>query len=277
MLAAGADLHTPPGIAECAVAHNSKEALIYLLVNGVDVNKATEEGRTALTTAIRDDRNQLIDILLAHHAKVTIRGEDWPMRMALKDPSLLQKLLKRTDSLRNITMGIIELAVQANQLESIKILVAAGISVEDRTGGVFSPLTSAIRENRKEIVRYLVDEAGADVNLPGEHLPLIKAIRRRVVADDNEIIEFLLRRGADINLLYRGWNAIMEAVENGDKRLLNLLIEKGNGIDLQAVDQNSGQTVYEMIRDRGWSDGVDLLMEHRHQPRMVTDGSLVKV
>lgn len=276
LLAAGADLCSPPGIAELAVAHNNKDALMYVLLNGVDANAANEEGRTALTTAIRDNRVQLLDMLLAHGARVTARGEDWPLCMALKNPPLLKRLLSHTENTKGMTKGIIELAVQANQLESVKMLVEAGINVEDRTGGVFSPLTSAIRENRKPIVRYLVDEAGADVNSPGEHLPLIKAIRRRTVPDDNEIIEYLLSRGADINLIYRGWNAIMQAVEKGDKKLLHLLVEKGNGIDLEVIDSDSGQTVYEMICDRGWSDGIGLLMENRHQVRMVTEGSKIK-
>lgn len=276
LVAAGADLHVPPGIAELAVAHNNKEALMYLLLNRVDVNKPNEDGKTALTTAIRSGRRDLIDVLLSHGARVTARGEDWPLCMALQDPDLLKHLLQHVDSMRSVTKGIIELAVKANQLESIKIFVEAGVSVEDRTGGVFSPLTSALRENHKDIVRYLVDEAGADVNAPGEHLPLIKAIRRRTDLSDNEMIEFLLERGADINLLYRGWNAIMQAIEMGDNKLLHILIEKGNGIDLQAVDSSSGQTVYEMIQDRGWTEGIELLMKHRHQIRMLTDGSSTK-
>ncbi|KAK5094638.1 hypothetical protein LTS08_008494 [Lithohypha guttulata] len=274
LLAAGANLHSPSGIAELAVAHNNKDALMYLLLNGVDVNAANDDGRTALTTAIRDDRLQLVDMLLAHGANVTARGENWPLCMALGNPTLLKRLLEHVQHPKSITKGIIELAVQANQLESVKLLVEAGISVEDRTGGVFSPLTSAIRENRKEIVRYLLDEAGADVNSPGEHLPLIKAIRRCTDSNDTEIIELLLERGADINLVYRGWNAIMQAVEKGDKKLIRLLIEKGNGIDLQTLDSDSGQTVYEIISERGWSEGIELLMEHRHQLRMVTDGSM---
>ncbi|KAK5082565.1 hypothetical protein LTS08_008776 [Lithohypha guttulata] len=159
LLAAGADLRSPPGIAELAVAFNNKDALMYLLLNGVDVNAANEEGRTALTTAIRDNRGPLLDMLLAHGARATARGVDWPLCMVLKNPQLLQRLLEHVGSAKGVTKGIIELAVQANQLESVKLLVKAGISVEDRTGGVFSPLTSAIRENRKDIVRYLVDEA----------------------------------------------------------------------------------------------------------------------
>jgi len=150
-----------------------------------------------------------------------------------------------------------EMAVVANELESIKLLLAAGVSVEDKNGGVFSPLTTAIREGRKEIVHYLLDEAGADVNAPGEHLPIIKAIRR-YHPPDTEIIELLLARGADINLIYRGWNAVLQAVENGDSNILRLLVEKGGAVDLQATDEN-GRQVIDIVTESGWEEALTLL------------------
>lgn len=71
------------------------------------------------------------------------------------------------------------MAVVANRLESVKLLLSKGMSVEGKNGGVFSPLTTSIRENRKSIFMYLCDEANADPNEPGEHLPIIKAVSQR--------------------------------------------------------------------------------------------------
>ncbi|KAK5254019.1 hypothetical protein LTR40_011038, partial [Exophiala xenobiotica] len=171
-------------------------------------------------------------------------------------PLILKRLLPKVHNPRAVK-GVMEMAVVANELESIKLLLAAGVSVEDKNGGVFSPLTTAIREGRKEIVRYLLDEAGADVNAPGEHLPIIKAIRR--FRGDTEILEMLLARGADINLMYRGWNAVLQAVENGDATLLKLLVERGSPVDLDARDE-SGRTVMEIVEDRGWDEAVTILL-----------------
>jgi ankyrin repeat protein len=106
----------------------------------------------------------------------------------------------------------------------MKLLLDAGVSVEYKSGGVFSPLTTAIREGRKEIAQFLLDEAGANVNAPGEHLLIIKAIRRYQC--DSEILEMLLARGADINQMYQGWNAVLQVVENGDAPILRLLVER---------------------------------------------------
>lgn len=75
--------------------------------------------------------------------------------MAVRQPLILKRLLPALAEPRAFK-GVMEMAVVANQLESIKLLLKAGVSVEDRNGGVFSPLTTAIREEHKEIVRYLL-------------------------------------------------------------------------------------------------------------------------
>lgn len=257
LVAAGSDLRKPKGIIETAISHNNKDALMYLLDQHVSPNDRSPEGYTPLTTAIRDERIEFVDILLANGADPAIRGQDWPMCMAVKRPDILKKLLPKVSNPRAIK-GVMEMAVVANQLESIKLLLAAGVSVEDKNGGVFSPLTTAIREDRKEIVKYLLDEAGADVNSPGEHLPIIKAIRR-FRNGDTEILEMLLAKGADINLMYRGWNAVLQAVENGDARVLKLLVERGSGVDLDVTDE-SGRTVIEIVNERGWDEAVSILL-----------------
>jgi ankyrin repeat protein len=256
LVAAGADLHKPKGILEKAVKHNNMDALLYLIGEGVNCNDRSSEGYTPLTTAIRDNRLDFVDILLAHGADPSVRGQEWPVSMAVKHPEILKKLLPAVHNPRAVK-GVMEMAVVANQLDSIKLLLAAGVSVEDKNGGVFSPLTTSIREDRKEIFRYLIDEAGADVNTPGEHLPIIKAIRRHR-GNDLSYIEALLEKGADINLMYRGWNAVLQAVEMGEANLLRLLVERGGGVDLQAKDE-SDRTVMEIVSERGWDEAVEIL------------------
>ncbi|CAN9317324.1 unnamed protein product [Alternaria alternata] len=262
LVAAGADLNKPKGIIETAVKFNDKDAMIYLLDQGVNPNDRTPDGCTPLTTAINDDHGELVDILLSRGADPAIRGKDWPLCMAVKRPAILKKLLAATPNPRAFR-GVVEMAVVANQLESIKLLLAAGVSVEDKNCGVFSPLTTAIREERKVIVRYLLDVANADPNAPGEHLPIVKALRR--YSGDTEIIQMLLTRGADINKMHRGWNAILQAVENGDAEILKLLIDMGGPPDLQLQDE-AGRAVIDIVTERGWEEGLALLFPNATTP-----------
>ena len=261
LIVAGADLHTPKGIVETAVGCDNKEALLYLLEHGVNPNDRSPEGHTALTSAIRDARADFVNVLLQHGANPCIRGQDWPISMAVSRPEILAKLLEHVSSPRNLPKGVMEQAVVANQLESIKLLLQAGVSVEDKTGGVFSPLTTALRERRKDLVKFLLDEAGADANAPGEHLPIIKAIRR-CEGRDYEMVEMLLERGADVNLMYRGWNAILQAVEGGDVGMLRVLVEKAQtGVDLEVeLEDEPGRTVRDVVKERGWGEAEEILI-----------------
>lgn len=199
----------------------------------------------------------MVDFLLSNGADPNVRGQDWPVCMAVRNPPILKRILSVLAEPRAFK-GVMEMAVVANQLESVKLLLNAGVSVEDKNGGVFSPLTSAIREDRKDIVWYLINEGGADINAPGEHLPVVKALRR--YRGDGEILEFLLEHGADPNKVYRGWNGVMQAVENGDEQILRLLGEKA-GFDLDVKDELD-RSVTEIAASRGWDEAVAILQEY---------------
>ncbi|KAM5358601.1 hypothetical protein ACJZ2D_015146 [Fusarium nematophilum] len=261
LVAAGANLGSPKGIVETAVSVNNLEALNWLMDQGLNPNEKNPKGHSPLTTAIRENRTEMVELLLSRGADPNIRGQDWPVCMAVRNPPVLKRILAVLAEPRAFK-GVMEMAVVANQLESVKLLLAAGVSVEDKNGGVFSPLTSAIREERREIVKYLVEEGGADINAPGEHLPVVKALRR--YRGDTEILEFLLVHGADPNKVYRGWNGVMQAVENGDEQILRLLGEK-SGFDLDVKDE-LGRTVTEIAASRGWDEAVDVLLENALKP-----------
>merc|ERR1711977_303179 len=163
--------------------------------------------------------------------------------MAVKHPEILAKLLPHVPVSR-IPKGVLERSVQANQLESIKLLLAAGVD----------------REDQKEIFQYLLETVGCDPNSPGEHLPIIKAIRRHR-ENDLSYIRALLAKGADINLMYRGWNAVLQALDQGDTQTLRLLAEMGTP-DLHARDED-GMSVLEIMQDRGMKEEEKILRKGR--------------
>ncbi|RMZ81463.1 hypothetical protein DV738_g2259, partial [Chaetothyriales sp. CBS 135597] len=230
LVASGCDIRKPKGILVAAVACDNKEALLWLLDQGVSPNDRYEEdeGHTALTRAIQDDKIEYVDILLANGGSPATRGKDWPILMAAKHPVILAKLLKHNTDTKSISKGSMQAAVVADQLHSIKLLLEAGLSAEEQTDGGLSPLTIAIREHRYEIVNYLLDEASADSNLAGsdEDLPIVTAIRH-CENRDYRYINVLLEKGADVNKTHRGRNAILQAVELdwGDQAATALSLE----------------------------------------------------
>ncbi|XMA07239.1 hypothetical protein WAI453_000030 [Rhynchosporium graminicola] len=212
---------------------------------GVNPNGRSSKGHSALTTAIRENRPDFVDLLIMRGADAHVRGEDWPLVLAVAEPLILKRLLTVVKELQAFK-GIMARAVHADQLESVKMLLAAGVSVEDKNGGVFSPLTTVIREDHRPIVKYLLTEAGGDVNSPGEHLPVVKSLRT-YRGNDTEILELLLEHGADPNMMYRGWNGIMQAVENGNADVLRLLARKA-GVDLEVRDEMGRRLLRWLLR-----------------------------
>ncbi|GAB0135254.1 hypothetical protein EsDP_00003599 [Epichloe bromicola] len=258
LVAAGGNLGSPKGILETAVTSKNGPALKWLLDQGIDPNEKTPKGYTPLTSAIRDNHIGFVDTLLARGANPNVRGQDWPVCMAVRNPEILARILAVLPEPRAFK-GVMEMAVVANKLESVKLLLAAGVSVEDKNGGVFSPLTSALREHRKEIVVFLLNDGRADVNAPGEHLPIVKALRR-CATEHTDMIDLLLEKGADPNKVYRGWNGIMQAIENGDIDMLKKLAQK-SGVDMKVKDE-LGRTVTEIAISRRWEEAVDVLLAH---------------
>lgn len=267
ILEAGADPKQLKGIVEKCVENKEADCLKILLRYGADVNERGASGNTALTTAIKHGDHAMVEVLLQNGASPVVRGQEWPVNLAVANPAILAKLLQHIKT-ENINKGALEKAVMADQIESVKMLLSKGVDVEDRNGGVFSALTTAIRENRKIIFTFLLDEAGADSNSPGEHLPIIKAIRRHR-ADDLYYIQHLLEHGADMNLMYRGWNAVLQALDNGETEVFKLLAESGNP-DLSAQDEN-GRTVLEIMQERGMRDELKILLEGRHGSADIRD------
>lgn len=158
---AGADIHSPPGIAEMAVQVGSAEGLVWLLeAGGVLPGQRNARGHTPLTTALRENRADFVQLLLDHGADAGARGEDWPLILALQHPPLLERLLPHVANPRGVC-GVLERVVAAGQLASVKMLLAAGVNVEDNTGSVFSPPTTAIREGHHDHVKFMLEEAGA--------------------------------------------------------------------------------------------------------------------
>ncbi|KJZ79951.1 hypothetical protein HIM_00665 [Hirsutella minnesotensis 3608] len=257
LVAAGAKLNSPKGILEMAVASDNAGALRWLLDQGLDPDEKNPKGHTPLSTAIRENRIDFVDTLLSRGANPNIRGENWPVCMAVKNPEILKRILAVLPEPRAFK-GVVEMAVVANKLESVKLLLAAGVSVEDRNGGVFSPLTTALRERHADIVSFLINDGGADVNAPGEHLPIVKSLRRCAEEEHQHMIDMLLDKGADPNRMYRGWNGIMQALENGDLDMLKKLCERC-GVDLSNKDE-LGRTVTEIAVSRRWEEAVGIML-----------------
>jgi ankyrin repeat protein len=133
---------------------------------------------------------------------------------------------------RNIKPSIDSLSAVAAQgdLDTAKLLVAAGVSVKERDANGSWPLINACWTGKEAMVELLFKE-NADPNVVGGKssiTPLLAAVFQK----HDAIALTLLERGANPNTTdAKGTSALMEAAWQGNEKLVQALLAKGANRD----------------------------------------------
>ena len=173
-------------------------------------------------------------------------------------------------------------AARANDLESVKVLLAAGADVNEVSGYGWSPLLVATQNRYYRLGAYLI-EHGADVNLgnKGAWVPLYLATDNRNIEsgdypvrkgdmDHLEFIKLLLDKGANVNARMKdssqtrtvftnqwldenGATAFLRASQSGDVVLMKLLL--AHGADPK-IDTLLHVTPLHVAAGIGWVEGI---------------------
>jgi ankyrin repeat protein len=173
-------------------------------------------------------------------------------------------------------------ATRANDLESIKTLLAAGADVNQTTGYGWSPLLVATQNRYYHLGAYLL-EHGADPNLAnkGGWVPLYLATDNRNIEsgdypvrkgdmDHLEFIKLLLDKGADVNARVKdstetrtvftnqwldenGATAFLRASQSGDVTLMKLLLSRGAD---PKIATSLKVTALQVAAGIGWVEGI---------------------
>ncbi|HEV3330033.1 MAG TPA: ankyrin repeat domain-containing protein [Bryobacteraceae bacterium] len=173
-------------------------------------------------------------------------------------------------------------AVRANDLDSVKALLAAGADVNQVTGYGWSPLLVATQNRYYKLGAYLLDH-GADVNLTnkGAWTPLYLATDNRNIEsgdypvrkpdmDHLDYIKILLDKGANVNARMKdstetrtvftnqwldenGATAFLRASQSGDIVLMKLLL--AHGADPK-IDTTLHVTALHVAAGIGWVEGI---------------------
>ncbi len=173
-------------------------------------------------------------------------------------------------------------AARANDIESVKVLLAAGADINQTTNYGWSPLLVATQNRYYKLGAYLL-ERGADPNLgnKGNWVPLYIATDNRNIEsgdypvrrgdmDHLEFIKLLLDKGADVNARVKdstetrtvftnqwldenGATAFLRASQSGDVELMKLLLSKGADPKINTLLNVSPLHVAAGI---GWVEGI---------------------
>jgi ankyrin repeat protein len=201
LLQAGADpnLALLRGETSLMVASRSgnPDVVEQLLAKGAKPNTRGARGQTALMWAVAQQHAGVVKVLLAHGADVHARSDTWNQVMAVFPHGMLEYN-------RAIPHGAdtaLMFAARVGDLNSAKLLVAAGANVNDADAWGVGAATMAAHSGFGDLVEFLL-EKGADPNAaPAGFSALHVAIVRR----DERMVSALLARGANPNTPLRTW------------------------------------------------------------------------
>jgi ankyrin repeat protein len=179
-------------------ARAGKAAVVELLIaKDANINAHAARGQTALMWAVAQKHPDVVKILLAHGADFRAQSDAWSEVMALPPHGYLEYN-------RAIPHGkdtALLFAARVDDLESAKLLVAAGADVNDADAWGVSATTLAAHSDFEDMVEFLL-EKGADPNAAAAGF---SALQAAVMHRDEKMVAALLAHGADPNAPLNTW------------------------------------------------------------------------
>lgn len=218
-----------------------------------------------LKNRVKDLSPAQVDVAL----KYACIGESTHDLIALyAQPRLAQDMKNLDPESKDILEEALELAVQFQELESVKFLLNAGVDPNWGSGGVINAAIGPEKPSL-EIVRCLL-EAGV---VPGDTFITASS------GGHMEVVKLFLEYGADVNYRYSlpgytGRTAIFEVARHNDIEFLKVLLEAGADV---LVEDRIGMTPSAWARRYGGLEAAAFLEaeeeKSRNNPNALRAGS----
>jgi ankyrin repeat protein len=216
-----------------AISRRDTATLIHLVEQGADVNRATDDGRTALMLAASERHGPLVHALLARGADVNAantRGGTALMNAAAAgDEDVVRLLLARGAAVNaRASIGWTPLALAATSGHAAVVRLLLGHGADPNRADVYgwTALMRAVEQNRPAAARALLGAPAVNVNARDEHGGT--ALHHAAALGSKEIAGMLLEHGADRRARDRdGRTPAMIAVAQGYAALARALEPRG--------------------------------------------------
>ncbi|HEY7336585.1 MAG TPA: ankyrin repeat domain-containing protein [Bryobacteraceae bacterium] len=173
------------------------EVVEQLLAKGANPNAHGARGQTALMWAVAQQHPEVVKVLLAQHADLNLRSDVWTDVMAVPPHGYLPY----NKAIPHGGETALMFAARVGDLDSAKLLVAAGANVNDADAWGVSATTLAAHSGFTSVVEFLLDK-GANPNLAENGFT---ALQEAVMRRDEKMVAALLDHGADANSPLKTW------------------------------------------------------------------------
>ena len=258
-----ADLNIQDNYGETALIYNAKrgqtEIVKLLIDNNADLNIKANYGETALMRAARMGRTETVKLLIENKADLNIT--DKAGRTALIYASMYEhieivKLLIENKADLNITNSLGETALMhatgMGRTETVKLLIENKADPNITTNRGETALMRAAEKKGKDIFRLLIKHGADKKSYP----PLHQAIMN----DDWDLVQKLIREGADISSVGNLQNALDIATLMESEIKLSEAFTAEKGIDMTI--KQDGTTMLMLAAKKGNTEMAELLIKH---------------
>ncbi len=150
-------------------------------------------------------------------------------------------------------------AVQDNQVDRVRRLIAQGANVDELDANGDAPLIIAAYKGYTDILRLLL-EAGADVSVVDPGMKAT-ALHAAAYAGHADAAKLLIDHGIDIDKQgpYNGYTALHDAVWQNNTETARVLVEAGAALDIRS---HTGETAQEFAKSGNHAE-IAALIERR--------------
>ena len=162
-------------------------------------------------------------------------------------------------------------AIDNNNVDQLRTLSKTDLKIQPRKGDIASPLMIAVRNGNKEIVELLIDDFKVDINfqLKEGKCKGATALHIAIVNECEEIVGFLIKKGADIELAEKsGETPLHFALCSGKENIVSLLLAAGANV--WSYDKLGHNSLCHAIDSRE-TKMIKQLFEHIENPRDILE------
>lgn len=245
----------------------------FLIQKGLDINQDSGLG-TPLAINAYWGHEKVVDFLLKNGAAITAitEKEDTPLHTVMYSelrPNLVQTLLNNGVSVNaqnKLGDTALHIFIDRNPYhkeevyEILSLLKNNGADFSIKNNDSLTPLLIAAKQSNVKIVKYLLDECGANINETDAtgNSALHIAIKRNYY----DMVYLLLNRTSIIKANHAGQTPLHVAVQDDAMQLIPIIyFLLSKGIDINAID-NEGKTVLDYAIDQGNEETIAFLKQN---------------